>query len=411
MAAAFPAAIITIAEMIIAGAEKNVVGGDDPLLEPGHGHEDLIGRGWWIFPLDGLVFQRTQRIVDKRIPLVAAEAGDEIVLVEGRAAGQGQDFARVGVQGHGRAGAVLQQLFRPLLQAAVDGEENIVAVAGGHRPEHLHDLAVGVYLHLAPPALTPQVGSQGFFNTEFPDQVAGPAAGIDAALKLFGADLTDVAQQMGRQAAVNVIAQPLNLDVDTGQIVTAGGHHRQFVAADVAFEELGLVIGRPPHAAHLGGQFVHRQGGMHGQAVKGLAHRAGILEADVKVEGRPIFDQQVALPVENEAARRIDALQSNTVVDRHATVFLPLDDLQVDQSQHQNQGGQADAQHDPGQALSKPLAVDGFKIFGHGYRSLRSRCRWLMVLSGGSSAPLGRFAYKIGIQKLLPHTVGATKKL
>ena len=78
------------------------------------------------------------------------------------------------------------------------------------------------------------------------------------------------------------------------------------------------------------------------------------------------------MAVENDAARGIDALQTDAVVQRHAAVFLPLDDLQVDKAQNQDQGRQSDAQHDHDQPLPEPLAVDGFQIFRHGLLAIGS---------------------------------------
>ena len=86
--------------------ENSLVLIDDPLLQSGHGGNDLIGGGRGVFALDGLVVQGAVRILDQGAPFLGAQTGNEVVLIEGRAAGQGQDFAGVRVQGDRGPGLV-----------------------------------------------------------------------------------------------------------------------------------------------------------------------------------------------------------------------------------------------------------------------------------------------------------------
>ena len=90
---------------------------DDTLLQSGQGVEDFVGGGRWVFALNGLVVERPQGIIDEGIPLVATQAGDKVILVEGRAAGQRQNLAGVRIQGDDRPGLILQELPRPAAAA------------------------------------------------------------------------------------------------------------------------------------------------------------------------------------------------------------------------------------------------------------------------------------------------------
>ncbi len=277
MPSSSPAAIGPVAETIVARAENRLVRGDHPFLQTGQRSEDFIGRGRWVFTLNRLVVQRAVRVFDQGPPLLGAQTGDEIVLVECGAAGQRQDFAVLRIDRHDGTGLAGHERFRPFLQRMIDGQVNAAAAAGVDGMQHAHHLAVGVDFDLPPAPFATQVLFQGFFDAELPDLVAHAQIGVSGALQFGRVHLADVTQQVGREVGENIVAQTPDLDVDPREVVAMAFNGGQDITADVPFDQNRFEGAHPRFRFDFLNQTLDRHTGKRGQALEGLIQRAGIL--------------------------------------------------------------------------------------------------------------------------------------
>ena len=139
-------------------------------------------------------------------------------------------------------------------------------------------------------------------------------------------------------------------------------HGGKGVPADILLEQDGpvgshiLAVTDPAH------QLIVGKTEKTGQLVQGQVHRPGVLEDDAQVEGRSIVHQQAAVPIENQPAGRVDALESDAVVFRNPPKLLPFDDLQLKQAQKQQGKGDKHGDHQQGEPLPIPVVVRGFQI-------------------------------------------------
>ena len=99
---------------------------------------------------------------------------------------------------------------------------------------------------------------------------------------------------------------------------------------------------------------------MQSKPLKGFVQRACIFQIDVKVKRGAIVDQQCAVAIIYKPARGIDALQPDAVIERQPAKFRTLYDLQVKQTQHQDDDRQRNSDHQPEETMAKPFTVDCF---------------------------------------------------
>ena len=184
------------------------------------------------------------------------------------------------------------------------------------------------------------------------DLVAGGVALPLQQLELRGRDLVHVAEHLGREVAVRVVAQVRVGDADARELlgvlvevvdrrrpldVLAHDHRRDRVAA-ARLDPAQHLVDRDVHDPREPPQLVQARGPGHRQVGRvQLDRRAG----DVDHE-RP------AVHVEDLAARRLDADRANLVVERRLQVLRPGKHLQRPEPEEEDaEGEQRDRAEDP----------------------------------------------------------------
>ncbi len=105
-------------------------GGHDAIFQCGHREEWLDRRAGRVGAAQRAVDERLVDIVLQGVELLGREAARERVGIESRRAGEGDDVARVRIDGDGRAAFARQSLLCGPLHAHVDAEDQIRAGDG-----------------------------------------------------------------------------------------------------------------------------------------------------------------------------------------------------------------------------------------------------------------------------------------
>jgi hypothetical protein len=147
-------ALLVIAEMVAAKVEETRVrdglgSGALAAFERRQRHERLEGRSRRIGAVQCPVEQRlVGRIVEQR-PVIAADAIDEQIGVEGRGRDEGENAAGRRLDRHQRPAAVAKSLFGHLLQLDVERQGQIIAL---HRVPYATDCERPGHRHRSRPA-------------------------------------------------------------------------------------------------------------------------------------------------------------------------------------------------------------------------------------------------------------------
>ena len=207
--------------------------------QAGEGGHDFVGRTGRV-AAGRAVHQRVGAVGGQRVPLVGLDRGDEGVGVERGDAGHGEDVAVVGVDDHGGAASDhAQGFFRDVLDARVDGEMDVVARFGFLAGDFPLDAAFGVALQDACAGLSAQVVVEGEFDLRFALHVGlvkGEEGGFLLVDFVRGAD---VAEEMGPQRAVDVVAHRAHVDLHAGQFGVVLGELGQRFEVEVLHERVG----------------------------------------------------------------------------------------------------------------------------------------------------------------------------
>jgi hypothetical protein len=167
---------------------------------------------------------------------------------------------------------------------------------------------------------------------------------------------------MRGQGIIDVIATGIDVDHHTGQRKTMGGNRRQCIPTDILLQKIRLISLLNFLPAQSLANSVTKLGHVFQQPFNGLFHRPGIIGNNAQVKRRPVFHQQGTVPVKNKSPHRLDALDTDTVIFGHLEIMIPLDDLQIKQSQGQNTKGQKNRYHNAEKTFPEPLIVYVIKV-------------------------------------------------
>lgn len=187
-----------IAQRVPARAPHVVVGSRHPAGQSGQRHQRLDGRPGRVEPAQGAVGQGSFGIVQQATVVLAADATDEQVRIEGRLADHGQHMTADRVHRHHGARPPSQRGLRRPLQVDVQIQSQRRSGLRADAIEHAKAPTVGVHFRLlvANPALQQRI--VGFLDTALAGAVGGPLLG--AGLRQFGlADPTDVTDHVRGQ--------------------------------------------------------------------------------------------------------------------------------------------------------------------------------------------------------------------
>ncbi len=265
-------------------------------------------------------------------------------------ADHGQQLAGVGIDSHHRAGPAAQGFLGPLLHDQINGQVEVIALGRLDRIGHLSLMAQRIDLDPLQSVAAAQPRIIAPLDPRLADDHAGQQASSVVAFQLFGRDFADVAEQVGRQGPVQIVAARLDLDLHArqvqpvrfqlgrlGQAQALFDQHRQKGLAALAVQAR-LDLGRRPaqHATDLG------------QGRRGIGH---ILPNKVEIQAGRIGHDESAVAVIDQPAGRLNRNITKPVLLRQLQIIVAIDHLQSPQSTDQQEDRHADQRHHPEEAV------------------------------------------------------------
>ncbi len=288
------------------------------------------------------------------------------------------------VHHHGAAGIVLEHVDGALLDIGVDGQHHFLAGLGGDGTVGIlaHHHAGGVDLDPLAAGIAAQLLVIGLFDALLADAEGRivQQLGVERrrivrrifVIQVLLRRLGDIADDVRERAAVIVGAHLVHVgddarniggvEADLGEILPRqvgrnDGRHRPLVLVDVAQDT-------PPRRLGL------RQD--VGDLIQRVVDVLDLVGLDQHAEAGPVAGDQLAVAVDDIAARRRHQAKVELVAGGQLAVLAPLQHLQVDQPA--GQGEQAErhyAAHDEGAAIERSLTLidvckDDGRFGGHG---------------------------------------------
>ena len=375
-----PALEDAVAEPVAARARHRHAGVevDDAALEAHGGGGQLERRRRRIPPVDGAVEQRTRRIGVEPPPVGRGDAADEQV---GVVRGRGVEGANLPLRRHRDHGA--QHARRPdavdvALEVEVDGRDQRLA---GHRCQRrrahvlAHQAAPGVDLRIAQAGAPAQDAVVFPLEPRLPHDRSQGGVREPVVLQVGLGDLRDVADQVRHRLAARIDPLRLRLDDQAGQhraVLLEPGHGLE---GRVAEDDDGLVARRAPapldvrHRAR-----VDRDD--PGDALQHRTERVGRRRQQLDGEPGQVFGDDLALPVENRAARRFQRDGPQAVGLGAELVLVVLEDLRAEE--RADEDGEGEGQRPAGHrgALADLVGIEAVHVRRPaGWRATPARCR------------------------------------
>src|SRR5690606_10255102 len=170
----------------------------DAFLEAGHRHRHLEGGAGRVPALDRAILQRAQRVVQQRLPGVAADAGGKRVGVVRRQAGHGEYFAGGRLERYRRApeAIVPERRLRGALDVGVDGQLHALALARVVLANRVYLPPEAVVDDVTRAVLAHQITVVRLLDAGLPDDGTARDAVELLAIQLRLGDFPDVADEM-----------------------------------------------------------------------------------------------------------------------------------------------------------------------------------------------------------------------
>ena len=289
---------------------------------PGPGHQLVRGSGW-IVRLDGVIEERLVGIVDEGLVVPGADAPGELVVVVGRETDQGQDFAGLRVHDDHHAPLESHLGHRPLqcllgvfLLLGVDGQGQRVAGAGlADRLQHLRPPTGRIALDSLATICPAQLGFIGGLHAGLADQIVREIApGLEIG-QLLGRDRSGVAQDLGHQWTISVLAAGLDSDLHAGKLERGLRDQPRRALLDVARDAHEVEVRariRVDRGLDVG--YIHvEQGGQPFHDLQPLRLRK-IRRPQLDNERRDVGDEDPTSSVVDQAARRRDRLHDGAIL-------------------------------------------------------------------------------------------------
>ena len=359
-----PAAPPPAPEPVAAVAEGAVLRADDVVGERGERDHRLEGRPRRIVRLDGTVEERVVGIVEESLHLLGGQALREGVRVEGGPGHHRQHIAGLRVEGDDGAFAARERLLGHLLQPHVDGEHEVVPGHARTDAFALGDEGLAVLVHggldasslrvdddLLDAVVPAELLLEARLEPSTADHVAQlvvAAVGFRA-LELVAADLVHVAEDVGEERAVAIVALRAHLDVHAVEREPVRLDPVEGVARDVTADGDGAepleTLRRDDALADLGEGVVveAERPGEPGQGGIDVAAEGG---RELHVVGGPRVREDGPAPVEDHAPIGLDLAALDEVRARALGVVVVPRHLQpVQTAREQRERPEADGHH------------------------------------------------------------------
>ena len=216
---ALPAMKAMTAKFRMAATENPVFFGNDSGFQRRQGHDHLEGRSGRVLSADRLVAQRPLGILNQRFPLCRADATRECIGIKGWHGNHREDIPRMDIHDNGRRAFLTHSADGEILKLPVDGQHRVIAgntFLTGQLADHT---AVGVHLDPAQACLAAQGPVVIFLDPAFANPKFRQLQQriIFLILQIPFRYRPDIADDMGKQIAIWIIAGRSHIHLDTGE--------------------------------------------------------------------------------------------------------------------------------------------------------------------------------------------------
>src|SRR6266851_5002570 len=180
------------------------------------------------------------RIGGERPPDGGGDAARERVGIKRRMTRHREDVSGVGIDRDQRSGTIADPLFGDALEVEVERQNNAVARSFGNLTEQAQAPADRIDFDLLAAAVAVQVLLEGPFEPELADLVAGPV--IRQSIQIAHGDFTDIAEQMGRDWAVDIVTARINLQADSGKFELMRLEHHDLMPVEALIDRHRLEL-------------------------------------------------------------------------------------------------------------------------------------------------------------------------
>ena len=228
--------------------------------------------------------------------------------------------------------------------------------------------AEGVDLDPGQPGRAAQVAVVGVLDAVLADLVARLQAPVARFLQLFFGDLADVAEDVGGQRPVRVVADEDPLDLDARKAVLVFLQVVDEVVADVATQGHRRRRRQLQFFVHRAAQVAQGAVGQLGEARElgpPLGRVGGqFARVDLQRQAGAVGDQHFAVAIEDLAARGADPVGAGAVVLRFRQILFAVEHLQQPEAEEEDGeegNGKAAEDRDP---QGQPVAHRGAALIG-----------------------------------------------
>ena len=357
-----PVTVRVVLQLVVTGVEDGALPVGDPGVQARQPDKRLHRGAGRVAALQGAVEQRVVQVFPVAGVVLVGDAVDEQVGVEHRAADERQHAAVAGVDGHHRAAPVAEGFVGGPLHVHIQGQAQVFT---GHRRlllQHAQYPAAGVGFHLTVTHLAVQAVLVVALHAAAPIVVgAGVIAllGEGHAVQVFRVEPVHVAQHVGKQLAVGVVAHRVGGHAHARQPVLVHGDAGDFVLAEAPAQR-DRVPGpaRPLQALVEAFDVVAFQRHQLVDLAQGPLQVGNLLDDHFHGEVRPVGGENFAVAVGDQAARRRHRLGLHPVFIAERGIAAVLENLQPGHAPHQPHGQQGDQNGAHQQAKAEnPLLV------------------------------------------------------
>ena len=359
-------------QRVAAPAEHRIFRPDDAVLEPRERHQRLDGRAGRIGAAQDAVEERLVRVLGEREVLAARDAAGKAVRVERRQAREYQHVAVGRVDRHHAAAPAREGFLGHALQLDVDRHAQVAArlrlVRAQLRVRALGEArrpTLGVHQHLAIAAGAQQFRLVGAFDTGLADH-AGPEIALTVHAHQVGlADRADVAERVGADRAVGIVARHARLEQHARQFVAVHGVARDFLVVELQQERDSLERAAGQHELAHAADVARLEQAESRQPRERVLEVTRLFADQLELVGGRVLGDHAPGAVEDDAAIRRQRLDAGAIALRQLDVVRVLHDLQPERAADQRDRDQGDDRRSEQHALEEHALLEGFVLDAH----------------------------------------------
>ncbi len=340
-----PIQAIIARQPIPARIAHGVLGIHHVIVQAGQPDHRFGGGARWILPLQKPVEQRQiQRLVQAAI-VAETDPGDEQVGVKTGHGHRRQHASGFDIQSNDRPTVVIQGADRGRLQAGIEVQLQIFARFGVGAIQHAQYPAPGVGFHVLTAHFAQQLGFILTFQAGLTNRVGAAVALVLVLIKpgqIRLADPAHVAQHVGKQVTLGVVAHQLGVHLNPFQAILVDRQAGDFLLGQAIAQGNGFK-GTAPLLQLVVELFQVALGNIHQfpQQLDRGGHVAHPLANDRQGIAGSVIGEQFAIAVVDQPTGRRHRLHVHPVAVRAGGIVLVMGDLQavVPRHQHGNQSG------------------------------------------------------------------------